>query len=79
MASKNGLANHLFCVQSDEKRSKIAGSAGWKVWRAAFSKPSAALRQVAQKIDGASPSHVMNARMFVADAILEIQRNGLQQ
>ena len=84
-SGRSRTGDHLFCMQSDEKRSKIAGSAGWKVWtpeallRAAFSKPSAALRQVAQEIDGASPSHVMNARMFVADVILEIQRNGLQQ
>ena len=70
---------------STEKRSKIPGRSAWKVWtpeallRAAFSSPSAALRQVASEIDGASASQVLNARMLVADIILHEQENGLSQ
>ena len=47
--------------------------------RAGFSQQSAAHRQVAQEIDGASAAHVKASRAFVSQLILEAQRKGLQQ
>ena len=74
----------MFPMHSAEKRAKVTGRSGWKVWtpeallRAAFASPSAATRQVAKEIDGASAGHVLNARMLVADIILQQQVEGLQ-
>ncbi|CAE7376508.1 unnamed protein product [Symbiodinium natans] len=72
-------------MSSEEKRLKVSGKGSWKVWtpeavlRAAFSQPSAALRQVAAEIDGASPSQVQACRRLVSQVILKEQDKGLAQ
>ncbi|CAJ1387056.1 unnamed protein product [Effrenium voratum] len=77
--------DHLLPVAEDGRRAKPSGKGGWKKWtpeallRAAFASENAALRQVAQEVDGASAAHARRARLFVAQLIEQTQREGMDR
>ena len=81
-SGRHRTMDHLLPLQpTDDARPKPKGRGAWKKWtpeamlRAAFGQATASVRQSAREVDGASPSHVIKARAFIASCILDCQKN----
>ena len=84
-SGRNRTMDHMLPLQpGDEDRPKPKGQGAWKQWtpeavlRAAFGEATATVRQSAREVDGASAGHVIKSRMFVAQCILDCQKNHIQ-
>lgn len=80
-SGRHRTMDHLLPLQpADDARPKPKGQGAWKKWtpeamlRAAFGQANASVRQSAREVDGASPSHVIKARTFIANCILDCQK-----
>ena len=71
--------DHVLPVDKAAKRFECKGKGGWKKWtpdailRGGFSPGSMSSREAASQMEGASPSGILMARLFIAECIEEGQ------